>query len=196
VLAPYNKYKIGMQFDPASYGPAIANLLNLDGSGGNRVMPLVASSPVRGVTGEQIQGSLFQNCHYPLGAFAGVWTYYSCFDEAHGVAQDDHSVEGSFWHGILHRQEPDAGNAGYWFRRVRSHPVFLPLAGAAAEIAERIPGCGFRGSATGWDPHAFIEYCESARMKPGSKQEQAALQIQRVEWQLLFDYCAAAIIKD
>jgi hypothetical protein len=64
-----------------------------------------------------------------------------------------------------------------------------PLAEAATEIAARTPGSGFT-VATTWDPHAFLEYCSAARSKPGSLQERVALEVQRAEWQLLFDYCA------
>jgi hypothetical protein len=42
-----------------------------------------------------------------------------------------------------------------------------------------------------WDPFAFIELCERVRRRPGSVEEQRALEVQRAEWQLLFDYCAA-----
>jgi hypothetical protein len=178
-----------MPFDPQSYGPGIAAILNLDGSGGQRLIPLVASGSARIAKARaHIQPDVAAQAPHPAGVLAGLWTYCSCFDEAHAVAQDDASVEGSYWHGILHRQEPDAWNSGYWFRRVRSHAVFSPLAEAACEIAERNPGSGFRISQT-WDPNAFIDYCESARQKPGSLQEAVALEIQRVEWQLLFDYC-------
>jgi hypothetical protein len=108
--------------------------------------------------------------------------YFSCLDECHSVAQDDATAEGSFWHGILHRQEPDAGNSSYWFRRVGSHPVFPALRSAAAEAGLDL--------GPKWDPLRFIDYCEQARRKPGSDEEKIALTVQRTEWQLLFDYCA------
>ena len=41
-----------------------------------------------------------------------------------------------------------------------------------------------------WDPFAFLSFCDRARHQPGSNQEKAALEIQRAEWQILFDYCA------
>jgi hypothetical protein len=119
---------------------------------------------------------------------AGLWVYFSAFHQAHAVAQELHSAEGSYWHGILHRQEPDAWNAQYWFQRVKKHPIHAPLAEEAAALCDRhdrlwaTPGV--------WDAARFVEFCEAARRKPGGREERLALEIQRVEWQLLFDWCA------
>lgn len=168
-------------FSPA-FSPAIDALLGSC----DRLMPLVASGQSM-----HIDEAIFADCRHPAGALAGAYTYFSDFENAHRVAQDDHSTEGSYWHGILHRQEPDAFNAGYWFRRVARHPIFPALAEAAAEVAAKYPSCGFRASGS-WDPQAFIEFCETARRKPGSDTERAALEIQLAEWRLLFGYCAAA----
>ena len=120
---------------------------------------------------------------------SGLWLYFCGYDESHSLSQDIGTVEGSFWHGILHRQEPDGGNASYWFRRVGKHPVFPGLLAAAHAIAEAHPDADLQfGQA--WDPFAFIDICERARRQPGSALERAALEIQRAEWQRLFDYCA------
>jgi len=37
----------------------------------------------------------------------------------------------------------------------------------------------------------FIAFCARARREPGGDLERRALEVQRIEWQLLFDYCAA-----
>ena len=132
---------------------------------------------------------LFPSAHARQAALAGLYLYFSCRDEAHEVAQADSSAEGSYWHGILHRQEPDAENASYWFRRVGKHPVFPGLLQAAEAIGLAHPDAGLH-FAKAWDPFAFIDFCERASKQPGSICEQAALEIQRTEWQLLFDYCA------
>lgn len=132
---------------------------------------------------------LFAGTAAPKGALAGLWLYFSCFEEAHNVAQDDSSSEGSFWHAILHRQEPDSGNSAYWFRRVGTHSIFPALVDETAAIIKRHPEAEFRPT-TKWDPYGFILFVERARQQPGSPSEMAALEIQRAEWQLLFDYCA------
>ena len=121
---------------------------------------------------------------------AGLYLYFDCWTEAHEIAQDIATVEGSYWHAIVHRQEPDAANAGYWFRQVGAHAIFPAIRDAAAEI----------GLAVGprWKPEAFIELCERARQSgraalgpsPGSDLERQARAVQLAEWQLLFDHCA------
>jgi len=119
----------------------------------------------------------------PGAALAGLYLYFSCWEEAHEIAQHLSTREGDYWHAIVNRQEPDAGNAGYWFGQVGAHPIFPLLREQAAQI-----GVDFGPR---WDPVAFVKMCERARKQPGSELERQALETQRAEWQLLFDYCAA-----
>jgi len=180
-----------MEFDAAQYGPAVARILSSCGDG-TRLPELVCgecSSPeARDEMTRQTAGELFAGAREPDAAMAGLYLYFSCFDEAHEIAQNCKSSEGELWHAIAHRMEPDSGNAAYWYRRAGTHKIFGPLAHEAVKILKRIPEAEFR---TGkWDPFSFIVFCDRARSQPGSLQEQAAREIQRAEWQLLFDYCA------
>jgi hypothetical protein len=174
-----------MSFDPQTYGSAVASILQLDGDG-RRLMPLTAggggSGQARALILEAGARQLFPRSRAPEAAMAGLYLYFDCWKEAHETAQDIATPEGSYWHAIVHRQEPDAWNSGYWFQRVGAHAIFPALRDAAAEI----------GLAVGpkWKPEAFIELCERARQSPGSELERQALEVQRAEWQLLFDYCA------
>ncbi|MEO7146013.1 MAG: hypothetical protein ABI165_21170 [Bryobacteraceae bacterium] len=181
-----------MQFDPKAYGAEVAGILSLDG-GGARLMPLAgpacSSEPARGRLAAADPSTLFPGASAPEAALSGLWLYYSCLEECHELAQQISSHEGSYWHAILHRREPDPGNAAYWFRRVGTHPVFEPLREAAREILKRFPGADFRPPAR-WDPFAFITFCEQARRQERSAAIQAAMEIQLAEWQLLFDCCA------
>jgi len=176
-------------FDPRAYGAAVAEILALDGSGA-RLMPLAhgvcSSAQARTLLSTHTPRGLFPSSRAPEAALAGLWLYFSCLDESHTLSQDVKSTDGSFWHGIMHRQEPDAGNAGYWFRRVGQHPVFPAL----RDEAQRIAAAGAFAVGAAWDPFYMIEACEKARREPGSEFERTMLEIQRAEWQLLFDYCA------
>lgn len=37
--------------------------------------------------------------------------------QAHDLLQDDNTPHGAWVHAYLHRKEPDAANAAYWYRR-------------------------------------------------------------------------------
>ncbi len=171
----------GFSFRTADYGADVAAILALDGAG-ERLMPLTmercSSDEARNRLRTSSLSHLFARARAPEAALSGLYVYFSCFEEAHTVAQDIATAEGSYWHAIVHRQEPDAGNAAYWFRQVGAHPIFPLLARAAGQ------------GGVHWDPFAFIDMCEQARQRPGSELEARARTIQRIEWQLLFDYCA------
>ena len=178
-------------FDPTLYGPEVARVLALEGNG-QRLQPLTCG-PCSSTEAHSLlltcgARDLFPKGGNPAAAMAGLWLYFSCFEEAHGLAQDSSTPEAELWHAILHRREPDSGNAAYWFRKVGSHPVYSKLAHAAIRILQDIPLAEFRVGK--WDPFAFIAFCERASQQPGSPSERAAMEIQRAEWQILFDYCA------
>ncbi len=124
-----------------------------------------------------------------LACVAGLWLLHDFFDESHNISQDLATLEGSYWHGILHRREPDYWNAKYWFRRVPRHPIHDALRIAAANLvkgARTTPETEFLTRQPTWDAAPFVDLCErSAR----SKDRPLCQQIQQCEWELLFQYC-------
>jgi hypothetical protein len=173
----------------------VSQILALD-QDGNGLIPLVhgrgsLKQQARTLLSEQSAAVLFPKARSAEAALAGLWLYFSGFDKCHRIVQDLTTPEGSFWHAIVHRREPDATNSAYWFRALGWHPLFPELNRQAAEIVERHPGAHFKPGVD-WDPFQFVEFCELARRQPGSEAERVALEIQRAEWQLLFDYCARA----
>lgn len=122
---------------------------------------------------------------------AGLLLMYNCFADSHSISQSIETTSGSYWHGILHRREPDYGNAKYWFRRVGRHPVFEPLAAAARELAaakEVDREASLLKEQRNWDPFRFVDLCEAAA---GGRSSNEALcrQIQQKECELLFKHC-------
>lgn len=113
----------------------------------------------------------------PPGCQAGLWLAFGYWEKAHQVAQDLGTPEGSFWHAIIHRQEPDPGNAKYWFRQVGAHPVI-------GQLREQCSALGY----TYTNPTDFVDFCERVR-DSGSPDEALAQRTQALEWRLLFDHC-------
>lgn len=122
---------------------------------------------------------------------SGLWLKHDFLDRSHTISQDIDTAEGSFWHGIMHRREPDYSNAKYWYRRVGDHAIFQPLAKqllADDTLSETVSNSGLISNSRS-DPYAFVDACQQAA-KSGNGQETRKLQEGAdLEWKALFEFC-------
>jgi hypothetical protein len=183
-------------FDPHAYGPLIAQILSeqrLNSLGsGNPTQPVPANLAAMSSKLEQaFAPHPVRDSDMARACLAGLWLYHDHLDESHRVSQEIETQTGSYWHGVMHRREPDFSNAKYWFRRVGNHAIFAPLHAAAAELAggvELQPSASFLTLQPAWDPFAFIDLCEMC-LAGKSPHTHLCQQIQQQEWELLFDFC-------
>ena len=161
-------------------GKTIRSLLELEGHGA-REMPLVPSSPhdcpqlrtLRNMSTQDLFGKRSVVSRSDARCVhAGLYLYFSALDESHSISQSIHTASGSYWHGIMHRQEGDWGNAKYWFRRTGRHSVFEDLEEALGEP---------------WDPFEFVDRCAAESAAGGRGRD--LIQCQMMEWQLLMEHC-------
>jgi hypothetical protein len=132
--------------------------------------------PGQAQTGQR--GAIEAACReLPLACQAGLWLAFDFLEESHTISQDLHTPEGSFWHAIMHRREPDAWNSKYWWRKVGSHPVL-------GQLRERGLDLGYRYTTA----EDFVDLCERVR-GTGGKEEELAKRVQQLEWELLFAWC-------
>ena len=119
---------------------------------------------------ELFQGASVKNATFGDAIKSGLLLWNDALDESHNISQELANQTGSYWHGIMHRREPDYSNAKYWFGRVGTHPIFpqvreralailnetLNLSDALAHIAQTIE------TEENWDAYQFIDWCQAA----------------------------------
>jgi len=105
---------------------------------------------------------------------SGLWLLAGELDRSHSISQENHSAEGSFWHGIMHRREGDFGNSKYWFRKVGEHPILHQI----AELSDGVYD----------DPYEFVDAC-SRTVGKDDESERQCKRAQWIEWQALMAYC-------
>ena len=129
---------------------------------------------------------------------SGLLLWNDALDASHTISQGLESGTGSYWHGIMHRREPDYSNAKYWFRRVGVHPTYPALrervlallqsdsteSDSLADYAKTIRETG------DWDAFRFVDWCQAAdgdRSTPEAvKSFLQAVQVEEIR--LLLDY--------
>jgi hypothetical protein len=184
---------LAFSFNTKEYGPVVADLLAPP-----RVCELGPGRPnhsARGALDKLRPDALFagpvKNKAMAAACLAGLWLYHDFLDESHALAQEIETREGAYWHGIMHRREPDYSNAKYWFHRVGSHAIFPALCAAAAEAANAThhdKPAEFLATQTAWDPFRFVDLCQAVAAGD-STSGPLCRAVQMREWELLFDYC-------
>ena len=167
------------------FGKTIGGLVS-PGGASLRTMTLVPSSPrecdeldeLRAASVDDLfDGAELHSREDAECVRSGLFLYFGALDESHRISQRIPGSTGSYWHGIMHRQEADWSNAKYWFRRTGRHPVYGDL--------ERETGLR-------WDPFEFVDRCEAASNGRGGTRRIADLQM--LEWRLLMLHCCRSAL--
>ena len=140
---------------------------------------------------------------------SGLLLLWDFLDDSHEISQ---TMEGKgsprtadYWHGIMHRREPDAGNASYWFCRVGSHPALDHLGTqliawmselkASPEMLQLAESRLLKSKSL--DPFALIELSSAALRNPGSVSDQTLRMVQYLEMlNLLVWSCGSGSVTD
>jgi hypothetical protein len=109
-----------------------------------------------------------------MAVLAGLHLWNDDLAECHTVAQGIETPTGSYWHGLMHRREPDYPNAKHWFQRVGEHPVYAEVYSHALEILDADGGvwasrtAAWLRSQGRWDPMSMVDWCHAAEVDEDS----------------------------
>ena len=120
-------------------------------------------------------------------ARAGLLLAAGGLEEAHAIVQQLETPEAYYWHGIVHRREPDWSNARYWFRRLGHHVVLDELTNlmktdSMISTKESFPSMK-------WDPFTFVDLCEKCENGDHPELSGELLILQQCEIGKLLEYC-------
>ena len=141
-------------------------------------------------------GESLKNRTFGEAIKSGLLLWNDALDESHTISQGLMDQTGSYWHGIMHRREPDYPNSKYWFGRVGTHPIFPALRERALGLFKETPNPSDALADIGktiasqekWDAYQLIDWCEAAEGDSASDVTRFLQQVQVEEIKLLLTY--------
>lgn len=162
------------------------------------------TNQIQGVSVDELfDGQTVKDESFGASVKSGLLLWNDALDASHKFSQKIDSQTGSYWHGIMHRREPDYSNAKYWFRRAGAHAILPALRERVLALLDestcQSPELADYTAAiqqkTDWDAFQFVDWCQDAAR--GSDENVVeflkAAQVEEIKFLLDYSYqCAIA----
>jgi hypothetical protein len=130
----------------------------------------------------------------PLPTLAGILLWQGELDQSHEISQALADSYGAYWHGLMHRREPDHANAAYWFRRVGIHPIHAALGKILkAGNWQNLVVQKRAHQNLGWDMFWMNDLCRRAIQSGEPNLVKDLEGLQWAEYRLLLDHSAGVV---
>ena len=147
-------------------------------------------------TADLFDGRALKDSSLANAVKSALLLWNDALDDSHDISQGVGSKTGSYWHGIMHRREPDYSNSKYWFARVGSHPIFPALRARVLEILKADPSQSAQLARyaeaieqyDNWDAPQFIDWCQDAARHADDEVVEFLRTVQVEEIKILLDY--------
>lgn len=120
-------------------------------------------------------------------ARSAAFFWHDDLERSHKISQGVKTKEGSFLHGMMHRREPNASNAKYWFGLVGEHPAFVGLTISVMRLGESEVVKSLLHSGK-WDPSLFVDACIRAEKEQYESEIHTLQEIQKLEFEALVSH--------
>ncbi|HET6251797.1 MAG TPA: hypothetical protein VFE47_29195 [Tepidisphaeraceae bacterium] len=182
---------------PAFLSPLTQSILNKQPAAYRKLVvtggtPTTARELLADVKPEQLLTVPVKSRHDASAMLGGLWLRHDALHECHEIVQDLIGPTGSFWHAIMHRREGDFSNAKYWYARCADHRAFRLVSALARDVIGRevTDKSLLQIAGAEYNPDALVDLVAELQDKPQDPRLEAAVQLQRMEWEALFHYCA------
>ncbi|MDP6354376.1 MAG: hypothetical protein QF473_04720 [Planctomycetota bacterium] len=157
------------------------------------------SERIRSLSPSEILGKPVAPSDFADSVKSALLLWNDALDESHTLSQGIGNTTGSYWHGIMHRREPDYSNSKYWFRKVGDHECFGAVREAAIRIFTEASSTWANETAeqleasSAWDAFDFVDWCEGvdATGRVPEDARNALESLQAAEMEILLEYSAA-----
>jgi hypothetical protein len=158
--------------------------------------PNLVRELLENVPAERLLQGVVHSAPDASAVLAGLWLWHDGLEECHQLVQkaparQDVAATYNFWHAIMHRREGDFSNSKYWYHQAGDHPILPAIGQHVGDLVNHLPADKslLRLLRGGWNPDAWVDLVEEVDSAVNDPRRGLLVNIQQIEWRMLFEHC-------